>query len=65
MPTSPDQVWHKDVGSNGGYDITLDGDSFKKFVVQHAASGVRGASRQLSSSIFDYNAQGIAGITCK
>jgi hypothetical protein len=65
VPTSPDQVWRKEIGTNGGYAITLDGDSFKKFVVQHAVSGIRGGNRKLSSSIFDYNAQGVAGITCK
>lgn len=68
FPTSPDMAWATDIATHDGYDIKLDGDSFQRFMVKHSASGasgVRGMNRLLASSIFDYSAEGIAGITCR
>ncbi|KAG7349423.1 hypothetical protein IV203_012020 [Nitzschia inconspicua] len=64
IPTTPDMVWATDVATDEGYNIKLDGNSFKKFIVQHATAGIHGGNRQLSS-VFDYNAQGVAGIVCR
>ena len=46
-----------------GYNMRLDGDSFKKFVMRHATGATRGGSRKLAG-MFDYSAEGITSITC-
>ncbi|KAL3916086.1 MAG: hypothetical protein SGARI_008038, partial [Bacillariaceae sp.] len=69
VPTTADMVWVtneevQSVADVDGYNMRLNGDSFKKFIMKHATAGVRGGNRQLSS-MFDYSAEGITSITCR
>ncbi len=72
VPTTADLVWLTDsevksASNPDGYNFRLSGDSFKKFVLQHATTGTvfRGGSGRRLNSMYDYNIQGVAGITCR
>ena len=73
VPTTADLVWLTDSEVNAasnpdGYNFRLNADSFKKFVMQHASTGSvfrgGGGGRRLNS-MYEYNIQGVAGITCR